>query len=97
MTSDSDQIKALRRKQRELQKAFHSLTRGVAVFLEEIDKVMHGESTPARGRQIADLCNWLEIQNDSAMHIALGMSYVSISKLKGASAKKTKDNSDASQ
>lgn len=86
-TESRGDIKALMCKQRELQRSLRLLTRTVALILGEIDKVMQGPSTPARGKQIAALCNRLESENDSAMRFALGMSFKTINRLKGAPGK----------
>lgn len=54
-------------------KALVKLTNAVRMYLEQLDKVMEGPSTPERGQQIAQLSNALELANDSARHFGLGI------------------------
>ena len=54
-------------------------------YLYAIDEAMKHPESRNRGEQIAALSNYLDVQNDSAMHFGLGYSFKKI--------KKTKDKS----
>lgn len=58
---------------RKYRKALKDLTRTVGLFLWQLDAAMEKPSTVERGKRIAQLCNALEMANDSARHFVLGM------------------------
>lgn len=66
------------RRERGLEKALHDLTTAVCHAASLVDDAMKGPSNEQRGRNVANVMNWLDHQNDAAMHFALGMSFKKI-------------------
>lgn len=63
-------------------KYLKSLTQSVIKFLTALDTEMKNPSSYERGAKIAKLANSLEIENDSAMHFGLDLSFDKIKKMK---------------
>lgn len=59
------------------------LTKTVIHFLDQINDEMKKPSSFERGRRIAKLCNFLDLENDGAMHFGLNYTFKKIKKLKG--------------
>lgn len=68
----SDELRAEKRKTRELKKYLKQLVTASRVCLAGIDEVMTGPSTPERGKRIARLANALNYATDVADHFGLG-------------------------
>lgn len=51
------------------------LTDKVMVFLSQFDILMKQPESPERGRRLASLANWLELNNDSIRYSTLGVDY----------------------
>ena len=66
----------------EYKKRLIQLTLSITRFLNELDKAMSTPATYERGKRIARLTNYLDGQNDAAMHFTLGYSFEKIGKLK---------------
>ena len=73
---------AEKREIRKLRKALVDLTDTVGHGLALLDAAMQGPSTPERGSRVAKIANVMDMQNDSAMHFALGMNFEQIKKSK---------------
>ena len=58
------------------------LTKSVAQCLSRLDCIMREESTIERGKKIAKLSNFLEMENDSAMHFGLDYGWRKINNIK---------------
>lgn len=56
---------------RKLKAAMRELSMTVAACLEALDRQMRQPSTVERGKNIAKICNVLELQNDSVLHSTL--------------------------
>lgn len=69
------EIKALKRQNRELKKHLKDLTILVSNYLKNLDVVMKEPSTVERGRKIANLANSLDFFNDSARYFGLGVDF----------------------
>ena len=66
---------------RKYRTALRELTRSTASFIAAMDKIMKEPSTPERGQKIAKALNWIQMQNDSALHFTLGYSWPTIKRL----------------
>jgi hypothetical protein len=51
------------------------LTSAVRTHLAALDQLMLGPSTYKRGRQVARLCNQLDMENDKARYFGLGIDF----------------------
>jgi hypothetical protein len=58
------------------------LTESVLKYLSAFDSIMQQSSTFERGKNLAALNNWLELQNDEAMRYGLGYGFRKIDNLK---------------
>jgi len=58
------------------------LTESVASFIVALDDVMKEPSSYERGKMIAKLNNFLDMQNDAAMKFGLGYSWKKINNVK---------------
>jgi len=65
----------------EYKQALRQLTEAVQAFENALDAEMAKPSTPERGQRIAQLVNQLTLENQTAMHFALGYSFEKINKL----------------
>jgi len=63
--------KALKRENRELKSHLRALTEVTDKFLVMLDAEMNKPSSNERGRRIAKMCNYLNINNDAAKHFGL--------------------------
>jgi hypothetical protein len=59
-------------------KYLNNITYSVQVFLKCIDKTMKKPSSVERGKEIGGLVNKLQLENDSAMHFGLDLSFIQI-------------------
>lgn len=57
--------------ERKLKKHLKELVKAIEIHLAQLDKAMQGPSTPERGKQVAQLCNALEIEKDRARFFGL--------------------------
>jgi len=64
-------------------KALKELTKMVAIYLSHIDKEMKKPSSVDKGKNIAKICNELEMGNDSIMYFDLGYGWKKINRIKG--------------
>ena len=62
--------------------ALIKLTKMVVISLSRIDKEMKKPSTVERGRNIAKICNDLDLVNDSTMRFDLGYGWKAIKNIK---------------
>lgn len=69
-------------KENEYKKYLKELTETVARALNAIDIEMKKPSTVQRGRNIAKICNALEMANDGAMHFGLKYGWKKIDNIK---------------
>jgi hypothetical protein len=58
------------------------LTKAVAFFLAQMDRVMTQPTSEERGNMVAKLCNYLDRENDAAMHFGLDYGFRKIKNLK---------------
>lgn len=58
----------------EYKKWLKRLTQAVDKALDAIDEEMKKPSSNERGKRIAQICNFLNLENDAAKHFGLGMS-----------------------
>jgi hypothetical protein len=63
-------------------KYLEELTSSVIKYLNGIESIMKKPSTFDRGKAIAKANNYLEFQNDSALHFGLDYSFKKIARLK---------------
>ena len=56
-------------------KPLKGLSDGVTVFLSRLDDAMKRPESGERGRQIAELCNVLDMLNDTIRYSYLGVDY----------------------
>lgn len=63
-------------------KELENLTKKVATVLYALDKEMEKPSTKTRGQNIAEICNVLELVNDSTMHFVLNYGWTKINNIK---------------
>ena len=68
-------IRAAKKEARGLKKHLASLTISVRNFLVLFDRKMKAEKDPARGREMAQLANELELCNDQARYFGLHIDY----------------------
>ncbi len=61
--------------ERKLRRKIAEMTTQVRLFLAALDRVMECPSTPERGKQIADLCNQLNMYNDGVRYFWCGVNY----------------------
>lgn len=64
----------LKRENRKLKEHIKKLTQAAVIVIEGIDWLMsETPATPERGSRIARLSNLLDLENDGAMHFAVGV------------------------
>ena len=63
-------------------KYLKELTQSVSRAISCLDSIMKGPSTNERGKQVAKICNFLDISNDAAMHFGLGYDFKKIENIK---------------
>jgi hypothetical protein len=63
-------------------RALVKLTSSVNIFIDALDREMTKPSTLERGRRIAVLSNYLNLNNDMALHFGLGYSFKKLERLK---------------
>jgi hypothetical protein len=59
---------------RHYKKYLRELTLATEQYIDQLDEVMKGPSTPERGKKIAHLTNALNMAKDQAKHFGLGLS-----------------------
>ena len=74
---EKSQVLELKRENRKLRKYLEKITRVTFRALAAIDFEMRKPSDVERGRRISAICNELELINDMARHIGLGVSFKS--------------------
>jgi hypothetical protein len=62
-------------KAKKMEKSLKELTFAVGVFLRKLDAVMAQPSSPERGKQLAELSNYLEMARDKVRYFTLGVDY----------------------
>jgi len=72
---DDDALRYQKRLNRELKRHLTTLTMANLQFLQALDDVMRGPSTPARGAAVARLSNFLDMANDRARYHGLGINF----------------------
>ena len=60
---------------KDVRKHLVGLTSAVRTHLAALDRLMQGSSTYERGRQVAQLCNQLNMENDKARYFGLGIDF----------------------
>jgi hypothetical protein len=82
MIGTLDEIKSLRKENRELKRFLLSLTTVIADAVNALDVEMKKPPTREHGRRIAAINNILQYANDSAMHFGLKMDCPAMRRLK---------------
>jgi hypothetical protein len=77
-----NEVKSLRRQNRELKRFLLSLATVIADAVNALDVEMKKPPTREHGRRIAAINNILEYANDSAMHFGLKMGFPAMKRLK---------------
>ena len=94
MTPAIDEVKSLRKENRELKKFLLNLTTVIADAVNALDLEINKPPSREHSRRIAAINNMLEYANDSAMHFGLKLDFSAIKRLKNRlpSARATKTN-----
>ena len=82
----ANEIKDLKRENRELKKYLKALAIAVTEQAAKLDGIMHQPSTDARGKEVAHVANGLNYAADSAMRFGLRMEFTAINKIKSQQA-----------
>jgi len=82
MTEEKDKtILELKRQRSTYKKALKELTEAIIKFNIALDKVMKEPSSYERGKKIAKIQNFLDRENQTAMHFVLGYSFRKINNM----------------
>ena len=89
--SENPEVKKLKRELRETRAILKSLTDEVSQVLAGLDVIMPDAiSFELKGKRIAMLANILDVENDRAMHFALGISFPEIGRRKSGAKRSVK-------
>jgi hypothetical protein len=77
-----EEVKSLRRQNRELKRFLLNLTTITADCINALDLEMNKPPSREHGRRIAAINNMLQYANDSAMHFGLKMGFPAMRRLK---------------
>jgi hypothetical protein len=69
----ADELKSVKRQLRDTRRHLRDLVNAAGLAIVTLDDEMKKPSTEQRGRNVAKICNYLEMQNDSAAHFGLGL------------------------
>lgn len=78
----TDLLNQQRKDYRELKKALIEMAEKVGLSIYALDEVMKEPESAKRGKRVAAILNYLDMGNDSLMHITLGWGWRKIANFK---------------